>query len=226
MEEGQIEGLGNPAVPLFPLFLNLIGRVVVVVGGGRVGSRKAAAALAAGAGVHVIDPRAVILPLADLPTSSQIVHVAEHYCSRHLAGASVVFAAATPEVNARVVADAKVRGIWVNSASDPSAGDFILPSVLRSGDLTVATSTNGAAPALARRVREKLEADFDAAFAEWLRVLREVRPIVLAVVADPVHRRELLDGFADWPWLMRLRMEGSAAVRTAMLEMVNKCVET
>ena len=221
MEEGQGEGLNYPAIPAFPVFLNLAGRVVVVVGGGKVGSRKAAAALAAGASVRVIDPTPAPLPIAHLPDSSEVVHVAESYRSDHLDGACLVFAAATPEVNSRVVADANIRGIWVNSATDPAAGDFILPSVIRSANLTVATSTAGAAPALARRVREKLEAEFDAAFAEWVQVLGEVRTVVLAVVADPVIRRELLDGFADWPWLTRLRAEGTASVRTAMLEIVS-----
>ena len=92
--------------------------------------------------------------------------------------------------------------------------------MVRSGRLTLAVSTGGAAPALARRVREKLEAEFDAAFAEWVAVLAEVRAVVLAEVADPARRRELLDSFADWPWLLRLRAEGADAVRSAMLAMV------
>jgi precorrin-2 dehydrogenase/sirohydrochlorin ferrochelatase len=108
----------------------------------------------------------------------------------------------------------------VNSATDPAAGDFALPSVVRAGDLTLAVSTGGAAPALARRVRERLEAEFDATFAEWVRVLAEVRAVVLAEVADAARRRELLDAFADWPWLARLRAEGADAVKAAMLREV------
>lgn len=218
MEEGQSEGLNDTAIPTFPVFLKLAGRVVVVVGGGTVGSRKARAVLAAGACVRVIDPATATL--APPLNSSQIVHIAEPYRADHLVGACLVFAAATPEVNARVVADANHRGIWVNSATNPAASDFIFPSVVRAGGLTVATSTAGAAPALARRVREKLEAEFDAAFAEWVQLLREVRAVVLASVSDPEQRRELLDGFADWPWLARLRAEGAAMVRAAMLETV------
>ena len=66
-------------------------------------------------------------------------------------------------------------------------------------------------------VREKLAAEFDAAFAEWVGLLDEVRPLVLASVADPARRRALLDAFADWPWLARLRADGVDAVRAAML---------
>jgi precorrin-2 dehydrogenase/sirohydrochlorin ferrochelatase len=189
--------------------LNLTGRLVVVVGGGEVGMRKAAAASAAGAIVRVVDPA------SQLPNA-----IAEPYRAEHLDGAHLVFACATPEVNAQVVADAQGRNIWVNSASDPTTGDFTLPSVHRVGELTFAISTGGAAPALARRIREKLESEYDAIFADWIRVLAEVRVIVLAEIADSVRRRELLENFADWPWLERLRTEGAEAVRAAMLAKV------
>jgi precorrin-2 dehydrogenase/sirohydrochlorin ferrochelatase len=112
--------------------------------------------------------------------------------------------------------DGRARGVWVNAATAPESGDFILPAVVRRGDLTLAVGTGGSAPALARRIREKLEGEFDAAFAEWVRVLAEVRGEVLASVPDEVRRRELLDSFAEWSWLSRLRSEGAAAVLAAM----------
>jgi precorrin-2 dehydrogenase / sirohydrochlorin ferrochelatase len=197
---------------MLPVMLNLAGRSVVVVGGGAVGARKAATAIAAGARVTVIDPADPAIPGATL--------IAEPYRADHLTGAQLVFACASADVNSRVVADARARHIWVNSATDPDAGDFTLPSVVRSGELTLAIGTGGVAPALARRIRERLEAEFDATFAEWVRVLAEVRDIVLREVPDPTRRRELLDGFADWPWLARLRAEGASAVKTAMLATV------
>jgi precorrin-2 dehydrogenase/sirohydrochlorin ferrochelatase len=199
---------------MFPILLNLAGKRVVVVGGGAVGLRKLAALLEAGAAVRLIDPRT---PPALPP---EVEHVAEAYRVEHLEGASLAFACATPEVNAQVVADSRERGIWVNAASAPEECDFALPAVVRRGQLTLTVSTGGASPALARRIRERWEAEFDAAFAEWVRVLAEVRREVLAKVADEGRRRELLDGFADWSWLARLRAEGADAVLAAMREAI------
>lgn len=198
---------------MLPIVLDLTGKRVVVVGGGAVGARKVAALLDAGAAVRVIDPR----PLPDLPAG--VVHICEPYRAEHLEGAALAFACATPAVNAQVVLDARARGVWVNAASDPASGDFALPAVVRRGDFSLAISTGGASPALARRVREKLEAEFDEAFSDWVRVLAEVRRDVLARVSDEARRRELLDGFASWEWLARLRAEGAEAVLAAMKAM-------
>ena len=198
-----------------PAILHLTGRRVVVVGGGPVGRRKAHAALDAGAVVRVVAPE---------PRPAGFDHpaaewVAEPYAADHLAGAAVVFAAATPEVNARVVRDAQARGVWVCSATDPDAGDFTLPAVGRCGGLTVAVGTGGAAPALARRVRDRLMAEFDATFAAWVELLDEVRPLAAAIPDGPTRRR-VLDELADWPWLERLRRDGRDATLAAIREAI------
>lgn len=196
---------------MFPISLNLRDKLAVVVGGGAVGLRKLSAVLESGARARLVDPRLLALP----PGAT---HIAEEYRADHLDGAALAFACATPDVNTRVVADCRARGVWVNSASSPDEGDFALPAVVRRGAFTLAVSTGGASPALARRVRERLEAEYDAAFAEWVRVLAEVRAEVLAAFGEP--RRALLDSFAGWEWLARLRAEGADAVLKAMREAV------
>ena len=199
---------------MLPVLLNLSGKLVVIVGAGAVGLRKLTAVIESGATVRLIDPR----PIPKL--SASVAHIAEAYREEHLDGAALAFACATPEVNAQVVADCHARGIWVNVATSPTEGDFLLPAVVRRGELTLAVSTGGASPALARRIREKLEAEFDDEFAEFVRVLAEVRMEVLAKVADEARRRELLDSFAEWSWLERLRTEGADAVLAAMRDKV------
>lgn len=190
--------------------LTLRGSPVLVVGGGKVGRRKAVLAADEGALVSVTDPRPLVLPTG-------IQHRAELFVPHHLDGMKLAFACATPHVNAAVVAHAKARGVWVCSASDPSAGDFVLPSVVRRGGLTFAVSTGGASPALAKRIAAGLLDQFDDSFAEWVSILGEVRATVLATVPDAVTRRGLLEDFADPRWLERIRTAGADVAKSEMV---------
>jgi precorrin-2 dehydrogenase/sirohydrochlorin ferrochelatase len=196
---------------MLPVVLDLAGRLSVVVGGSAIGRRKAETLLGAGATVRV-----VCLEPPALAARAGLEWRTEPYRADHLDGAAVVFAAATPEVNRQVVGDARQRGVWVNSATDPEAGDFFLPATVRRGDFLLAVSTGGSAPALAAEVRRRLEGQFDEAFGQLVAILAEVRPVILALVASPELRRSLLEKLSGWDWLERLRRDGAEAVRAAM----------
>ncbi len=195
--------------------LTTAGWPVLVVGGGRVGRRKATAVVAAGATVTVVDPRTDALTLPP-----GVLYISQAFQDCHLDGVKLAFACATPAVNAAVVAAAQARGVWVCSASDPAGGDFVLPSVARRGDLTFAVSTGGASPALAKRIAAELLTQFDDTYAEWVRVLGDVRAAVLRDVSDATDRRRLLDGFADPMWLERIRTMGADVVTAEMMKVI------
>jgi precorrin-2 dehydrogenase/sirohydrochlorin ferrochelatase len=203
---------------MFPVFLDLRGRLAVVVGGGSVGRRKAAALRGAGARVRLV----CLEPRPDDLADEALEWLAESYEPRHLDGAVLVFAAGPAALNERVVSDARARGVWVSSVSDPEAGDFITGATMRSGDLVMAISTGGAAPALARRIRERLEAEFDDTFASWLALLGEFRPLIQAAVPDEERRRGLWEELTRWQWLQRVRGEGIDAVRQALRGMMEQ----
>src|SRR5690349_3761854 len=118
---------------MFPPFVNLRDRLCLVVGGGAVGLRKATALREAGARVRLVslDARP-----PDIPT--EVNWLAEPYRPAHLDEATLAVAAASPEVNRQVVAEARARGIWVNSATDPESGDAYFPATLQRGDLVIA----------------------------------------------------------------------------------------
>ena len=138
--------------PLFPAFLKLAGRRVLLVGGGPVALGKARSLREAGAVVHVVAPE-VLPELRALAADVQ----ARPFVAADLDGAWFVVAAAPPEVNRQVQAAAEARQLFVNAVDDPVAATAYAAAVIRRGPVTVAFSTGGAAPALAGLIREGLE---------------------------------------------------------------------
>jgi precorrin-2 dehydrogenase/sirohydrochlorin ferrochelatase len=188
------------------------GLLALVVGAGKVGLRKAEVWRNAGGEVRFVDPR------TDIEVDDELIR--EPFAAQHLEDVSIVFACATDAVNSLVVETSHANGILVCDAIRPERGDFTLPAVVRRGDLTVAVSTNGAAPALAKRLRDRLEAEFDEAYTIWTRILGNVRTAVLKATENPETRRDLFHALTDSTWLERLRQIGPEATEAEMLQFV------
>ena len=203
---------------MLPILLDLTDRLAVIIGGGRVGRRKASAVSAAGGRVRLI----CLEPRPDEMSDPRLEWRIETYRLEHLDGAALVFAAGPPELNAQVVADARACGVWVNAASEPALGDFFLPATVRRGDFVLAVSSSGAAPALTQIVRERLEKEFDEAFGVWVSLLAELRPRVIERIADRERRRTALTTLCHWEWLERLRNEDVQFVREAMIAVIER----
>jgi precorrin-2 dehydrogenase/sirohydrochlorin ferrochelatase len=165
----------------YPIFALLDGKPCLVVGGGAVGERKVLDLLAAGAQVTVVS-QTLTLALEKLAGRGEIRYLEGVFTPGHLAGMVLVIGATDdPQVNIWVSNAAQERGIWVNIVDAPDLCSFIVPAQVRRGDLTVAISTGGASPALARRLREDLERRFGPEYGPYLALLQEVREQVLAV---------------------------------------------
>ena len=161
----------------FPINLNLTGRPVLVVGGGRIAHRKVQQLLACGANVTVLAPH-VIEELAQLN-----VHVLRReYVDGDIAGFRLVITATGDvDVDQRIFDEAEERGIWVNSADDPERCTFTLPAVHRQGPVMVTVSTGGASPALSSWMRANLARRIGPEFAELAAELASRRASIHAV---------------------------------------------
>jgi precorrin-2 dehydrogenase / sirohydrochlorin ferrochelatase len=174
----------------YPLYLEMNRRRCLVVGGGAVAERKIASLLEAGAEVTVISPD-VTEVVARWSKNHSIQFHARRYQRGDVNGHELIFVATNDDaVNAQVHQDGKSQGVWVNAADDPEHCDFILPSVLRRGDLTVAVSSGGNSPALARTIREDLEGYFTQEYEQLAGLAAEARV--------ELQKRSLSAPFETW----------------------------
>lgn len=159
----------------YPIFLNLEGKKCVVVGGGEVALRKVRALLDSGARVVVVSPT-LNSDLAQLARVETISLISREYEPKDLKDAVIVVAATDiAEVNQNIAKKARKHGILVNVVDRPEESDFIMPSLVRRGDLILAASTSGASPALAKKIRMRLEQTFGEEYSPLLSLIKEVR---------------------------------------------------
>ena len=162
-------------IAYYPVFLNLNGKKCVVIGGGQVALRKAGVMLEHGADVGVTSPD-LCPELVKLARGGKISALAREYQEGDLKNAFIAIAATdNSEINRRVVVEARRRAVLVNVVDDAENSDFIVPSYLRRGEVAVAVSTGGTSPALARKIRSRLEKEVGAEYALLASLIGEVR---------------------------------------------------
>jgi len=198
----------------YPAFLDLQGKKILIVGGGSVAERKIDALLESGGTVFVI-ARDLTSRLEQYVREGRIRFVAEQFREEDLQDAWIVIAATDdPELNSRVSRYARARGILVNAVDQPSDCTFIVPSVVRRGDLILAVSTSGRSPALARRVREQLEQTFGEEYGVFLLLMGNLREEILSRERSPERRSGIFRDLVRSDLLKCIRTgdwEGAAA---------------
>jgi len=166
---------------LLPLFLNLTGRAVVLVGGGPVATAKLRHLLAAGARVRVVAPeiteeiKGLVARGFQPGDSGRVTIVQRRFVPADLDGAWLAVAAATPDVNRQVADAAETQHLFVNAVDDPANASAFLSGVVRRDGVTVAISTSGDAPALTALLREALDAVLPQDLAAWVSRARAER---------------------------------------------------
>lgn len=197
----------------YPIQLDLKGKPCLVVGGGDVALRKARSLVEAGAEVTVVAPEVC----AKLRAFGGVALVERAWRDTDLHGVFLVVVATDDATTNRAVArDAADLGLLVNVVDCPALSSFIVPATMRRGELSISVSTGGASPALARRLRERLEAEFGEEYAAFIDVVAEVRKAVREKVSDEARRAEILRDLAHERWLEVLRERGREGLLAEM----------
>jgi len=191
----------------FPININLVGRQIVVIGGSGVAEWKIHKLLEAGAQVIVIAPR-LSENLIKLRDDGFIRHLERCYIDGDLKGKFLAISATNDKnVNIAVAREAKLNSILADICDNPELSSFTMPAVMTRGDLSIAVSTGGKSPAMAKKIRENLEELFGPEYALVIKLFGILREKLLTPQADNAYNKKLLSRLAshDLPRLIRER---------------------
>jgi precorrin-2 dehydrogenase / sirohydrochlorin ferrochelatase len=204
----------------YPIYLNLESRRCVVIGSGTLAEEKVNGLLEAGAQVAVIAPE-LTEPLAGLAARGQIQHIARPYRRGDLQGAFLAISVTRdPAVVEPAWQEAAELNLPMNTLDDVPHCSFIAPSIVRQGDLTVAISTSGKAPALAVRLRQRLERELGPEHGHFLEMAGAVRAPLAAAVVQFAERRRRWYRLVDSDVLELLRRGDEAGARERFVEIL------
>lgn len=175
----------------YPVYIQLREQPCVVIGGGKIAEGKVQGLLAVGAKVTIVSPD-LTSHLHELVEQNQIAYIPRAYQSGDLTGAFMVICATDQvEINHKVWQEASANGQLVNVVDDTPRCNFIAPAILRKGDLTLAISTAGKAPALAVRLKERLQEQLGTEYERFLELSGQLREPLARHVPDFETRKAL-----------------------------------
>jgi precorrin-2 dehydrogenase/sirohydrochlorin ferrochelatase len=181
----------------YPVQLDLRGRACLVVGGGAVGTRKVRTLVACGARVTVVSPAATAA-LEQMGAEGRVALIRRDYVCADLEGMFLVIGATDDEaLNRCIHAQAEARRVLCNIADRPESCNFILPSILKRGDLVITVSTSGKSPAFAKKLRQRLELQFGEEYGAFLELMGAIRERLLARQHAPEAHKHLFEALID-----------------------------
>lgn len=208
--------------PMYPVSLDIGGKLCLVVGGGRVAARKVRGLLAAGARVRVISP-ALHARLEALLAQEGIEWQRKPFVAEDVEGAFLVFAATDqPEVQAAVLAAARSHNLLVNMANNPADCDFQVPAVLRRGELSISVATNGTTPAMAALVRRQLEGVIGDEYALLTTLMGALREEILRLASSEAEKKILFQKILQDDIVLWLRERQWTKVRQHLEEVIGR----
>jgi precorrin-2 dehydrogenase/sirohydrochlorin ferrochelatase len=212
-------------VKYYPVYLDITNKRCIVVGGGDVAERKAERLLDFGARVTVVGK--TLTPLLEtMKKEGRIEHINADYDKAYIGDAFMVIGATDrDDINARISLDGKNKGILVNIVDDPGKCDFILPSIVQQGDLSIAISTGGKSPALAKKLREKLEKLYGPEYQALLNVMGNLREKVVVRGHSSNENKQLFDAVIDSDILQHIKDKNWEQVKKIIYEITGVEIE-
>jgi|LGVE01.1.fsa_nt_gb precorrin-2 dehydrogenase/sirohydrochlorin ferrochelatase len=209
----------------YPVNLDVLNRKCLVVGGGRVGTRKVITLLGCGATITVVSPVASerLLELAD---DSLIRLKKRPYQTSDLDGMFLVFGTTDDEeLNRQISADAEKLNMLCNIADRPKVCNFILPSIVSRGDLVISISTSGKSPAFAKKLRKELEKQFGEEYAEFLRLMGAIRKKLLRKEHQPEAHKHLFEQLINSGLIEMIKNNKKEDINSLLFEIFGKGYE-
>jgi precorrin-2 dehydrogenase/sirohydrochlorin ferrochelatase len=200
----------------YPIFLDLHNKSVLVVGGGKVAERKILNLLRYGCRIHVVSPE-LTSQLEKLVSQKKIQRIPEQSLNQAMSEASMVIAATDdPAVNGQIASRAKEEGLLVNAVDQPRDCNFIMPSIVKSGDLQIAISTGGKSPALAKKIRKELQNLFGSEYGSLVELLGMLRTEVLARTDPSSENKPLFENLVNSDLLEFIRKGDIDGIRAIL----------
>jgi len=191
----------------YPIYVNLRGKRCLVVGAGQVGRRKIATLAECGAEEILVIDLAPAEACAELLSHPAVVFACRPYETSDLDGRFLVIASTDDEaLNWRISRECADRGIPCNIVDQPEKCSFIVPAMFTQGDLTVAISTGGSSPALARKIRQGLGEFLGTEYGAMLVLMSRLRPLVLGLGQGSPANSELFRELVNSPLLDALKL--------------------
>lgn len=206
----------------YPANLNIKNRNCLVVGGGNVGTRKVTTLLECGARVTVVSPDPTPR-LKKMAANGSIQLKERAYQSDDLSKMFLVIGATDDErLNRQVSIDAERVNILCNIADRPEVCNFILPAIVRRGDLMITISTSGKSPALAKRLRRNLETQFGKEYADFLRLMGAIRDKLLSQAHEPEAHKDLFNQLIDSDLVGLIKADKTKQINALLYEILGE----
>lgn len=206
----------------YPLYLDLEGKKVSVVGGGEVSERKVLTLLRCSADVTVISPT-LTERLSNLSKNGKIHHLNKVYEEGDLEGSFLVISAVGNKgINRKVSREVESSSSLFNAVDDPELSNFIVPSLINRGRLLIAISTSGVSPALSKKIRKELEKRYGREYALFLNMLKGIRKRLLRDIPAERKRKKIFQHLANSDLIDIIKKRGVKAARMRLEKIIRE----